>query len=164
MGFRCKDGLLELTLNNQKFTHRFEGVHLPTGHWHNLICAFDLERRTVVTFLDGEQLETVVLPDDFRLAIIDSPDVNKDKQFTFANYSNGSVFNGYADDLLVFGRALDAAEIKHFYAESASQKRKARPLTRGFILIAISIGGLLFAGLWFLIRGKQKKRVGCVPA
>src|SRR5882762_3756338 len=85
MGFRCKDGHLELTLNNQEFTHRFEGVRLPTRQWHSLISAFDLERRRVVTFLDGEQLETVVLPDDFKLAIIGSPDVNKDKQFTFAN-------------------------------------------------------------------------------
>jgi len=163
MGLQCKDGLLELTLNNQEFTHRFEGVRVLTREWHNLICAFDLERKTLVTFLDGQQLQTVVLPLEFKLAIIGSPEASKDKQFTFANYSNGSVFNGYADNLLVFGRALDAAEIKRFYDETASERRQGRPPTRGLILVAILIVGFLFAGRWLLIRGKQKKRVVCVP-
>jgi hypothetical protein len=163
MGFRCRDGLLELTLNNQEYTHRLESARVPTGKWHNLICAFDLERRTVVTLLDGEQLETVVLPVEFKLAIIGSPDASKDKKLTFADYSCGSAFNGYADNLLVFGRALDAAEIKRFYDASAKERRKGWPPTRGPILVAISIGGMLFVVLWFLIRGKQKKRVACVP-
>jgi len=163
LGFRCGDGLLELTLNNQEYTHRFDGVRVSTGEWHNLICAFDLERRTVVSFLDGEQLETVVLPVEFKLAIIDSPDASRDKQFTFANYSNGSTFYGYADNLLAFGRALDAGEIKHVYDESAAERRKGWPRTRSPILVAISIGGLVLAVLWVLIRRKQKKRVACVP-
>jgi len=162
MGFSCKDGLLELTLNNQEFTHRFEGVRLPTRRWHNLICAFDLERRTVVTFLDGQQLQTVRLPHEFKLEVVGAPDANKDKQLSFANYSNGSVFNGYGDNLVIFGRALDAVEIKRFYDKSTTETRKGWKPTRILMFTAISIGALFFAGSWLLIR-KKKKRVVCVP-
>src|SRR6266496_1940824 len=90
----------------------------------SLICAFDLERRTVVTFLDGQQLQTVRLPHEFKLEIVGAPDANKDKQLSFANYSNGSVFTGYADNLVIFGRALDAVEIKRFYDKSTTETRK----------------------------------------
>jgi len=39
-----------------------------------------------------------------------SPDEDRDREFTFANYSNGSVYRGYAANFKVFGRALTAAE------------------------------------------------------
>ena len=81
-----------------------------------------MKRRLILTLLDGQALEPVKLPDDFKLDIISALEAATDQEFTFSNYSNGSAFRGFADDLTVFGRVLDAAEMAALYAGTKEER------------------------------------------
>jgi len=85
-------GVLNLTLNNQAFVHRFNRVAVKPGHWHHVACSFDLARKQITTIFDGRILKPINLPADFKLGVIGSPLKDNDQEFTFANYSNGTVF------------------------------------------------------------------------
>ncbi len=120
--FRHQSGGLQLTLNNQDYVYTFTNAIIATQQWHNLICAVDLRQRRILTFLDGRSLETISLPPDFKLEILGSDAESNDKEFTFSNYSNGSVFYGHTANLKVFARALDAVELAGLYSASAAER------------------------------------------
>jgi hypothetical protein len=122
LGFSCVTSTLQLTLNNQSFTHSFSNAPLTLRRWHNLICAVDVRQRRIVTMLDGRLLETIKLPDNFLLAVIGSPSELTDREISFANYSNGSAYHGYAANLKAFARALNEAEMAALYAESPAER------------------------------------------
>jgi len=111
LGFNRVDNQLNLTLNNQRFTHPFKGSAVKPNRWHHVLCSVNLGERRILTWLDGEELETIILPQDFKLEIVGSPDEATDQEFTFVNFSNGEVLNGYATELKVFGRALAKPEL-----------------------------------------------------
>ena len=111
IAFNRRDGALNLTLNNGSFEHHFGSVSVDTYHWHNIICSVDLRRQQVLVWFDGRQLETVRLPDNFRLEVIGTPDEESDREFIFTDYSNGSVALGYAANLKIFRPALSEPEI-----------------------------------------------------
>jgi len=130
LGFNPGTNGLEITLNNQKFRHQFKGAVVRLGEWHNLICSFDQQRKQIITILDGHTLETVNLPQDFRFEVVGTDREAGDKELTFANYSNGKVFNGYAAHLRVFSRALAPSEMTDLYSELALE-RKSLPILVG---------------------------------
>src|SRR5436190_18183219 len=121
IGFNRTGNLLNLTLNNQRFKHRFEGVPVKPHRWHHIICSVDITKRQILTWLDEKQLETVKLPEDFKFEVIGSPSDARERAFTFANFSNGSVFYGYAAELQIFGRALTDAELATASAAALEQ-------------------------------------------
>ena len=157
IGFDRGDGVLNLTLNNQRFSRRFKDANISAGRWHRLDCSVDINGRQIATWLDGRKLETIALPADFKLDVIGTAEDANDREFTFMNLSNGSVFYGYAANLKVFGRALNDAELATLYAESLI----ARPrfLGQGFPL-QIFILAALVAGLtlWMVVCLVVKKR------
>jgi hypothetical protein len=57
------------------------------------------------------------------LEVVGSPDLDRDREFTFADYSTGSVYCGYEANLKVFGRALTAEEIAHRPGATISARR-----------------------------------------
>ncbi len=114
-GLRYNNGNLQLTLNNQRYVHTFTNTSLEANNWHNVVCSFDLENKKIITMLDGEVLPEILLDSDFQLNIIGSGSEDFDKKFTFTNYSNGSVFYGYVDNLMIYNRALSEAEIQALY-------------------------------------------------
>jgi hypothetical protein len=158
IGFDCSNGVLELTLNNQSFRHSFKEAVVETRRWHNLICSFDLKRRTILTYLDGKSLEKIQLPDDFRLEIIGSPDEPTDRSFTFINYSNGSTFFGHAANLKVFGSALNGPEIAKLYLESTAEHPSSIP-RNGRLLILNGILGGLFVIVVSIVAWSRRRRV-----
>ena len=114
-GLRYNTGHLELTLNNQAYSHLFSTSSLTAGSWHNIICSFDLPNKLVRTYFDGQFLEDVVLPVDFVLDVIGSSAESTDKKFSFTNYSNGQTFNGVVDNLRVYNKTLNGSEIQNLY-------------------------------------------------
>jgi len=155
IGFNRNDGLLNLTLNNQSFTHRFKDVAVEPGRWHNLICSVDLQRRKILTMFDGHPLEAITLPSDFKLEVVGSRGDATEREFTFDNHSNGSVFFGYAAHLKILGRALTESEVASLYNESLSEHPKFP--RRHFlwpavvlILVVASLAVSLF--LWLRLR------------
>lgn len=151
LGFNPGTNGLELTLNNQAFRHLFKSSIVQVGQWHTLICSFDLQRKQIITILDGHTLETVNLPQNFQFEVVGTEREPGDKELTFVNYSNGKVFNGYAAHLRVFSRALAASEMTDLYSEFALE-RKSLPTLAGsgnrffwilFLLVVAAICVLL---------------------
>jgi hypothetical protein len=124
IGFNREDNLLNLTLNNQTFTHQFKGVRINPNRWHHLDCSVDLQKGQILTWLDGRKLETIKLPTGFQLEVIGSVSDTADRDFTFMNLSNGSVYYGYVANLKIFGRALTDTELASLYDISLGQRPK----------------------------------------
>jgi hypothetical protein len=123
LGFNPGTNGLEITLNNQTFRHQFKGTIVRLGQWHNLICSFDLQRKQIITILDGRPLETVHLPQNFQFEVVVTDRESGDKELTFENYSNGKVLNGYAAHFRVFSRALEASEMTDLYSDLALERK-----------------------------------------
>ncbi|HEX5222387.1 MAG TPA: hypothetical protein VFZ59_22730 [Verrucomicrobiae bacterium] len=153
LGFSCQGNALQLTLNNQDTTHRFAGATVSPKRWHNLVCSVDLKRKKIITMLDGRLLETITLPDNFKLDIIGAKAETEDREFSFSNYSNGSVYYGYAANLKVFGRALGGKELAALYSASAAERAILRTphgsswRLLGAIGVAMVVSGLLLVVL-----------------
>lgn len=158
-GLNRQSGELNLTLNNHSFTHRFNGVAVKPGRWHNLICSVDLRHKQVLTMLDGQPLEVVPLPADFKLEILGSPEEGSDREFTFSDYSNGSVFYGYLAHLKVFGRSLDSSELPALYnlalSETPSFPKRSFPWLAALAIFALSLLAVSLLGGAFLCRCRQ---------
>jgi hypothetical protein len=108
---RSEAGNLAVTLNNQDFTHEIKDATLETGKWTTVACSVDVSARKVVVFLNGKKAADIDLPKDFKLRVIDTEFEDTDKQWTFTNYSNGSVFHGLVDELVIFGKALSPEQL-----------------------------------------------------
>ncbi len=141
LGFRQRNGQLELTLNNQDFVHTFTNVAIHPRQWHTLACSADFKRREILTFLDGRKLDVVGLPEDFKLRILGSKEEDSDREISFSNYSNGTAFHGYADDLCVFDRALSEDEIIPFLR---SRPQRAVPFPSAENILENRIVWLMF--------------------
>jgi hypothetical protein len=161
IGFNREHGLLNLTLNNQAFVHRFENAAVKPGCWHNVTCSVDLQRKKILTFFDGRLLETITLPSDFKVNVVGSRDEETDREFTFSNLSNGSVFYGYAAHLKIFGRALTEAELAGLYSESVSERPTFPEPVFDWMPMVLGIGLLglaLFLILWLRKRAASHQR------
>lgn len=108
---RHNAGRLEVTLNNQALVYLLSDSQLKTNEWQSVLCSVDASARKIITALNGQRLGDISLSSDFHFEVIGSPAESTDRLFTFANYSSGSAFHGYADNLKVWGRALGSSEI-----------------------------------------------------
>jgi hypothetical protein len=108
---RHNAGKLEVTLNNQALTYVIANSEIRTSQWQSVICSLNVATRKIVTFVNNLRVADIDLPVGFQFDVIGTPAENSDKEFTFANYSNGSTFYGYVDNLKVWNRALSASEI-----------------------------------------------------
>lgn len=162
-GLSREHNRLQLTLNNQAFVHEFKSAAVAPNRWHHLICSMDLKQRKIYTCLDGRQLETIALPPDFKLEVVGSQDDADDREFTFVNYSNGSVFYGYAAHLKIFGRALSETEIARLYAESDAE-RPTFPKTPSRWLAVILVSALIAGAVVLSVAvARWRQRPGVAP-
>lgn len=158
IGFNRDGNELSLTLNNQRFIHRFKGAPVKANRWHHLICSVNLRERKILTWLDGKELEAIILPQNFQLEIIGSPDEATDQEFTFTNFSNGAVFYGYAAELKMFGRALIRSELAAESIEAPKHWPEFPPqsLSLPTIILTSVVVGLPVA-FWILRRIRQRR-------
>jgi hypothetical protein len=110
LGFDRVEDHLRITLNNHNRVFDFPDAHLASNQWHRLVCSFDLTGQRIVTVLDGVRLADIELQ-NFQFAVIGTEYEAGDKVFCFEDYSVGSIFRGFADNLKVFNQALTSAEI-----------------------------------------------------
>ncbi len=107
---RSVDGNLTITLNNQVFSYEIKANALETGKWTVVACGFDLSSRKIVVYFNGKKTADVDLPKDFKLEVIDSKVKDKDKVWSFTNYSNAQVFHGLVDELIIYEKMLTTEE------------------------------------------------------
>jgi hypothetical protein len=160
LGFNRQSGCLQLTLNDRSFIHPFKGATVKAERWHNLICSVDLRRKEIRTLSDGRPLETLQLPSDFKLNVVDSPEAGGSRALTFADYSNGSVFYGYVADLRLFDSALNSSELVNLYTSS----RRPHPefAKRGFpwavaVSVALFVAFVALLAIWVLRRLRRQR-------
>jgi hypothetical protein len=155
IGFNRRHGVLNLTLNNQRFVRQFAAAPVKPSRWHNLICSVDLQRKKILTFFDGQPLDAITLPADFKLEVIGSPAEAEDREFTFSNLSNGSVFFGYAAHLKILGRALTEAELASLYNESVRERPKFPQAVFDWwpVVVIVAVAGVAVLLIVWLRRG-----------
>jgi len=159
-GLNREAGTLNLTLNNQAFVHRFDRAAVKTERWHHVVCSLDLGRKEIMTMFDGRLLETVRLPADFKFEVMGSTEETKDREFTFANYSNGSVYYGYAANLKIFGHALTAAELPALFSASLKERPAFPRHSFSWLMIPLAVA-ICFMLLFLLRRQLGLARVRC---
>jgi hypothetical protein len=93
--------------------------------WQSVICSVNVAARKIVTFVNNARVADIDLPAGFQFEVIGTASENTDKLFTFTDYSVGSVFYGYADNIKVWGRALTPSEIDFMINNPALTIQKA---------------------------------------
>lgn len=109
---RSPGGNLVVTLNNRAFIKEVEGAVLEKGKWAVVACSVDVPGRKVIVAVNGKRDAVIDLPKDFEIAVVNSKAKDTDRVWSFTNYSNGNVFHGLVDELLIFGQALSAEELE----------------------------------------------------
>lgn len=107
---RSSNGNLSIEFNNHSFSRQIVGAQIEARKWTVLACGVDLPARKVVVYLDRQRVADIELPENFKLRVIDSDAKEKEKNWSFSDYSNGDVFQGLIDELIVYGRMLSVAE------------------------------------------------------
>jgi hypothetical protein len=107
---RSPTGNLTITLNNQDFSHEIKGAAIDPGKWTVVACGIDLGKRKIAVYLNGKRAADIDLPAEFKLRIIDANVKEQDKVWTFTSYSNGNVFHGLVDELIIYGEMLSPRE------------------------------------------------------
>ena len=112
---RARSGNLAITFNNGDFIREIENAPLKEGVWVSLACGVDLKAKKVVAYVDGSKVAEFDLPNDFelRLAGATRAEQNREKEWTFTNYSSGSCFHGLVDELIIHNRILSDEEFKN---------------------------------------------------
>jgi hypothetical protein len=110
---RSPAGNLLVMFNNGDYKREIKGAPLEIGKWTVIACSVDVPRRRVVTCFNGRRVAEIDLPKDFELQVVkgQSGKEDYDKVWSFTNYSNGKVFHGIVDELLIYDRALSEDEL-----------------------------------------------------
>lgn len=115
---RTLSGKLALMFNSNQFNENFPNSSVSVGEWHSIACAVNIPERRVASFIDGEDAGSIELPTGFRLTkpIPDRYELRHpfygDKHFLFTDFSNGRIFNGLVDELIVFDYVLTGKEME----------------------------------------------------
>ncbi len=163
IGLNREDNRLNLTLNNQRFAYRYN-VKVRPNRWHRLICSVDFSRKEIRTFFDGRELKLIKLPPEFKLEVLDSHYRDHDREFTFANYSQGSVYRGYAANLRIYSRALAPEEMALLSAGSFDglpRFASRNPSSLYILVLLVSVPAILVVlVIRRLLVGRTRQRAG----
>ena len=72
----------------------------------SLFAPWDLPNRKIVVHINGKKAGDIDLPTTFKLDVAASPARETEKHWSFTNYSNGTVFHGKVDELILYGKAF----------------------------------------------------------
>jgi hypothetical protein len=108
-----RDGSLQLTLNNQRQSYEIEAVKIRADEWVVVGCSFDGAQKKVLVCVDGEQPTEIQLDRDFAFEIMKAPIASqqRDRVWTFTNYSNGTTLEGLVDEIVVWDMAMTADQL-----------------------------------------------------
>jgi hypothetical protein len=127
LGFESRGSRLALMLDNGSNVYLLRDSEIKTDGWNRLICSFNdrdgANGCVIRTQLNGQILEEIYPGARYQFRVVGTSVQERDKVFTFTNYSNGNAFHGYADNLMVFGRDLTDAEM-----QTLNQALSGKPL------------------------------------
>lgn len=109
---RSANGNLTVMFNNNAFKHEVEDASLKAGKWTVVSCGVDLTAKRVIMYQDGKKVAEISLPEDFKLEVVGTPYEKTDKVWLFVNMSNGNLFHGQVDELMIHNRLLSGEEFE----------------------------------------------------
>lgn len=115
------EGDLSLTMNNHSFMQPVPGVKIAANRWVTLAISLDLESKQAAVYADARRAAVIPLPPDFQFNVFsDSATEQRDKVWTFADYSNARTFKGAVDEFQLYGSVLTSEQIARIKIGSAS--------------------------------------------
>ncbi len=108
--YALADRTLSLHLNNHAMVVPLGTETLELDRWYRVTAAVDVAAAEIRVYLNGTPLATVSLPSDFVFHVMGTPYEVSDKRFMFADYSNGSCFQGRVGSLAVLNWPVTDAE------------------------------------------------------
>jgi uncharacterized protein YkwD len=124
---RSPEGKLMVTLNNGAFRQDLADVTLSVGEWTTIGSAVDLKARAISVWINGKSAGEISLPEDFELSVIESEAKDRDKVWTFTNYSVASTFHGWVDELILHNRVLSTEEVAKQFAAMPLKTSRVKP-------------------------------------
>lgn len=104
------EGRLSVILGQNEFTHVFEQIHIEPGQWHQLLIGVNTRERVLSIRLNGENQETITLPEGFHYELPPTSASDAEKALTFFDTSQATAFQGVVDLLMVTRRMLTKEE------------------------------------------------------
>src|SRR5262249_36552204 len=90
---RCQAEDLQLVLNNGRKVIAVPNAKLKPNTWTLIAAGLDLPRNQAFVSLNGSDLQTFDLGNGFNLDVIGTSEEQRDKAWTFTNYSDGNTFH-----------------------------------------------------------------------
>jgi hypothetical protein len=104
------DSRLSVVLGQNEFAHVFEQIHIEPGQWHRLLIGINTRERVLSVRWNGEDQETITLPEGFHYEIPPATASDAEKALTFFDTSHAAAFHGAVDLLMVTRRMLTDEE------------------------------------------------------
>jgi len=104
------DGQLSVVLGQNEFAHVFEQIHIEPGQWHRLLIGINTRERVLSVRWNGENQESITLPNGFHYEIPPATASDAEKALTFFDTSHAIAFHGAVDLLMVTRRMLTNEE------------------------------------------------------
>lgn len=112
---RSPEGDLRVLANGGKWSHVFSGHKVTTGTWHSVACALDVATKSVLMCYDGHLLPPADLSSEFRMEADSYSEMSSPDQILICHYGAGITFRGYADNFIMYDRALSGDELLKLY-------------------------------------------------
>ncbi len=108
---RGESGDLIITFNNHNLSYEVTNASLAAGKWTTVACGVDFSAHKILVYINRIKSAEFDLPKDFKLRVIGSTAEERDKNWSFTNYSNSNVFHGFVDELILYNRMLTDSEL-----------------------------------------------------
>ena len=109
---RTESGHLAIDLNNNTRLAELTEFPLPLNQWHDIVCAVDLDKGMIGVAVNNKPPRVIPLPAGFQLEVLSAKTAEREKQWTFSNYSNARTLLGLVDELTILDGVFSQAEFE----------------------------------------------------
>jgi endonuclease/exonuclease/phosphatase family metal-dependent hydrolase len=117
-----ENGAWALILNDGKRRYDYKPTagrqRINDGKWHQIVFTVDRKKQEVWMFLDGKNVAIYNTPGiagfDAELSTVIG---GSDEKWEYGSEAQWNAFNGYIDEVKVWGTAINAAEVQRLYAQ-----------------------------------------------
>ncbi len=106
---------LDMGSKGGSYSYLLPKARVKVKKWHTIVVAMNRSQRRINLYFDGRRLKDINMTDDMYNALQKFEPYSDYDGASFQNYGCGAVLNGYADNLVVFKRRLNSAEVKKLY-------------------------------------------------
>jgi len=109
-GINSAGGFFVTELKNGEYYQEYKEAKIDLDKWYNITAVIKVKEKTAEIYLNGHSFSKISLADG-----LDGENSKHIFNFSFCDYGNGSVFNGWVDKLIVIKRAITSEEFHTIY-------------------------------------------------